>query len=285
MNQPHQIRRLVKPAFIGAALTVLLPFLLVATATPSAAATPSAKHQDQSFGGYYMNVQGELPTVMNAQVTITVPTLTCSSSNPNALRMLYIQQALELGGGNYASGMVIAQCYDGAASYSIAGGVCDGSGCGSCTSGSCGSGCSGDSSLAVSAGDTVTIQASADSGQDSSTQVTVNGGDAGFQCTGIGLIPDSEAVYMGMCGQDVPDFGKRDVASVPPAPDGSSCQPGRRPKFSTIDFTDATINNAPLNTSSYNPTKYDLVDGTTVQENTGKLSAGGESFNETFAHH
>lgn len=287
MSERFGVKKFARVTVLASALTALTPLFLVTTVASASATTTAsvpANRQNSLFGGYYNDLQISPPSSMSAQVTFDVPTLTCKNPNSTNLKILYIQQDLELGSGGYADGMVMAQCNGGTASYSIGGNVCDGSGCGGCTTTGCGSGCEGSPSLTVAAGSSVSISLAAEQGDDGPLEVTVNGDDSGFQCSQIGTFPVDETVFTGICGQDVHGGGMPDLAKTPPTPDGEPCQGGRRPRFSPVNFTGATINGKPLNTNRYDPVAYNLVSGTTVQAETGALSSNGESFTMTFEH-
>jgi hypothetical protein len=216
---------------------------------------------------------------MEAQVTVKIPTLTCNDANPNSLKVLYMMQYLELSSGSYAEGYLQAQCSSGSASYSIAGGVCDNAGCIGCSPGGCDDGCSSSSSLTVGARGSIGIRENTSStGDDQPLEVTVAGGGGGsgahLECLVFGSFPEEENVYTGMCGIDVGGAGKRTEPSTIPPPPMDNCRTtGRRPTFSTENFTGATINDDLL--SSYEPAKYNMVSGSTVQIMTSKIGSDG----------
>ena len=268
----RRIRRHVQPtqwALLMGAVVLLTPITLATSVAPSAAATPNATGHENFAGYIALPLQGK-----KAQATIAVPTMTCGANS--GLKILFFWQYLQVSEGNYAEAWVEADCTDGSATYDASASVCAFSGCG---------GCEPSSPIPVSAGDSVTLsEAAPKNGNDYPTEaeVTDTTSGVGLGCAEFGTFRNTfQPVYTGICGQDLDSSGPNVTSSKSPPP--FDCQGGNRPKFSTVTFADVTIDGKSL--GSFDPTGYNMRNGSTLQVSTSKITDDGDSFSGAFVHH
>jgi hypothetical protein len=276
-------------ARLGAFLVCPIILAILATfATPSSGALPSTTAHDSSyFAGY---VAPDVPLVpvnssiseISASASFNVPTMTCTYQDKDLV--LVISQEIESlpPNGGSAGGIVTAECSGGVPTYS--GGAFA---CGTNSSERC---FYCPASPGISAGDSVFVSASLVEDSSDPMDSVVKGGvsdsssSASASCQNTGAFNTADKLYTGICGEgNNPRRNQLRMSGASVAPPDAGCELGNRPEFSPVTFTGIGADGTSL--SSWNPKRYDMVAGTTLQVKSGNLKEQGESFKDVFVQH
>ena len=247
--------------------TITVSTVTVAGAAPTASAsipkhrvtstsTASSITYVNNYAGYEATPSGSTEVVT---ATVTVPTITCTKSQPvDLIPSVWIQDPKARQ--NWVSAGEFFTCMSGTASYGAQAGIFWAAT--SCIS----------HVLKVFPGNAVVLTASASPTATSASVVDTTTGKS-KSCHGG---PGSKGpAWTGVCA-DGPNLNGG-TASKPP------CMAGYIPKFSKITFTKALDDSLPL--GSLKPKEYETRSGTTLEINVSPIKSGGSAFNVGFVHH